>query len=195
MGFFDWSAPIMHRHGDRWTSQDVTTIVRWISPLPARDARVLDLGGASGGLATRIADATGATVTVLDPTSLLLERLPVRAGVTGVKGVAEHMPFEDTSFDAIVCTDAFHHFRDQEAAAREMHRVARPGASILVLDPDLTRTGRPIAWMERLFGEPAAFLTPDGITALFERNGIRGTAEYTSAPSYRFLGTVPAEEG
>ncbi len=38
---------------------------------------------------------------------------------------AEHLPFADSSFDAVACRVAAHHFADVLAALREMARVAR----------------------------------------------------------------------
>jgi SAM-dependent methyltransferase len=38
---------------------------------------------------------------------------------------AEHIPFDDGSFDVVACRIAPHHFADVRAAVREMARVAR----------------------------------------------------------------------
>jgi SAM-dependent methyltransferase len=38
---------------------------------------------------------------------------------------AEHLPFADSSFDAVACRVAAHHFTDVLAAVKEMARVAR----------------------------------------------------------------------
>jgi SAM-dependent methyltransferase len=45
---------------------------------------------------------------------------------------AEHLPFADASFDAVVCRTAAHHFEDPAAAVAEMARVAR--ARVLLVD-------------------------------------------------------------
>ena len=193
MGFFDWTAPLIARYGCRWSRADAETIVEWLGPLPAKGAAVLDVGGASGALASLVADRTGATVTVLDPTPALIARLPRRPDIVGVLGFAERMPLESDSIDALVCTDAFHHFRDQEGFAREAARVCRPGAKVLVLDLDAEAVPRLIVWAERLVREPAAFLTPEQTRELFKRHGVTGVCEHTRGASYRFLGTVGAD--
>ena len=53
---------------------------------------------------------------------------------------AEHLPFDDQRFDAVLSIGAFNYFSDPEGALREMARVARPGAPIVVSDeiPNLT---------------------------------------------------------
>lgn len=57
-----------------------------------------------------------------------------------ILGEAEAMPFHDHKFDAVLSIGGFNHFNDPEGALREMVRVAKPGASIVVADerPDLT---------------------------------------------------------
>lgn len=42
------------------------------------------------------------------------------------------MPFESEAFDAVVCFAAFPHFTDKVKALREMVRVAKPGASLII---------------------------------------------------------------
>jgi 2-polyprenyl-6-hydroxyphenyl methylase / 3-demethylubiquinone-9 3-methyltransferase len=50
-----------------------------------------------------------------------------------VQGNAYELPFEDESFDAIVCSDVFEHFHDLNKAVNEMYRVLKPNG-ILVYD-------------------------------------------------------------
>jgi ubiquinone/menaquinone biosynthesis C-methylase UbiE len=56
------------------------------------------------------------------------------------QGEAEELPLESRSFDAVLSIGAFNYFNDPEGALREMVRVARPGAPIVISDevPDLT---------------------------------------------------------
>ncbi len=53
---------------------------------------------------------------------------------------AEGLPLADRQFDAVLSIGAFNYFNDPEAALREMARVARPGAPIVISDemPNLT---------------------------------------------------------
>ena len=57
-----------------------------------------------------------------------------------ILGEAEALPFHDGQFDAVLSIGGFNHFNDPEQALREMARVARPGAQVVVSDelPDLT---------------------------------------------------------
>jgi ubiquinone/menaquinone biosynthesis C-methylase UbiE len=53
---------------------------------------------------------------------------------------AEDLPLEGHRFDAVLSIGAFNYFNDPEGALREMVRVARPGAPIVISDemPNLT---------------------------------------------------------
>ncbi len=53
---------------------------------------------------------------------------------------AEELPLESRRFDAVLSIGAFNYFNDPEGALREMVRVARPGAPIVISDemPNLT---------------------------------------------------------
>ncbi len=47
---------------------------------------------------------------------------------------AEALPFRDESFEAVFSVGGFNFFTDNQAALQEMIRVAKPGATILIVD-------------------------------------------------------------
>jgi ubiquinone/menaquinone biosynthesis C-methylase UbiE len=47
---------------------------------------------------------------------------------------AEHLPFADGCFDVVTCSHSFHHYPNQAATVREMHRVLRPGGRLMLVD-------------------------------------------------------------
>jgi ubiquinone/menaquinone biosynthesis C-methylase UbiE len=49
-------------------------------------------------------------------------------------GDSENIPFAAGTFDVVTCSNSFHHYPNQLAALREMHRVLRPGGRLLVVD-------------------------------------------------------------
>jgi demethylmenaquinone methyltransferase/2-methoxy-6-polyprenyl-1,4-benzoquinol methylase len=105
------------------------------------------------------------------------------------------MPFESRSFDALVVTDAFHHFRDQPGAVREFTRVVRPGGRVLVMELDPRGwVMRGIVLAEKLVGEPGAFFTPEEMCAFMAQQGMSGTCEPLRLASYRYIGTVRDSE-
>jgi SAM-dependent methyltransferase len=48
---------------------------------------------------------------------------------------AESLPFEDESFDAVICTEVLEHARDPSRALAEVRRVLRPGGRAFVTTP------------------------------------------------------------
>ncbi len=189
MGFFNWSAPFIDRFGQRWTADDIRDMASSLAPcLESEDARVLDVGGGSGGLAVRLADALHRDVIVLDPTPELLVRVPEHARIQGVLGTAEDMPFENATFDAVVITDAFHHFADQEAAIGEVCRVLRPRGGLVVHEFDPRGWMRLVVWGEKLLGEPGAFMTQDEMCRFMRDHGIEGTCTPRRGHEYQFVG-------
>jgi ubiquinone/menaquinone biosynthesis C-methylase UbiE len=104
-----------------------------------RGDRVLDV--ATGGGHTALAFAGIARrVIAYDLTEPMLQaaRGHVRgrgaANIEFVTGDATALPFGDESFDLVTCRTAAHHFPDVGAAVRQIHRVLRPGGSLLLQD-------------------------------------------------------------
>lgn len=191
MGFFNWAAPLFNRFADRWSPKNIDQIAGWLRPYVPEHGRLLDVGGGTGALGVKLHYALNCEVTVMDPTPEMLRYIPDTQPIHAVVGTAEAMPFERDSFDGIVVTDAFHHFRDQAGAVREFARVVKPGGCVLIveLDPDpwwmkIIVTG------EKLLGEPGAFFSGRDLCAFMAEHGIAGECAPLSGPSYRYLGVV-----
>ncbi len=101
---------------------------------------------------------------------------------------ADALPFADACFDAVLCCDCFHHFRDQDAAAREIARVVRPGGGVVIMDMEGVKN---LVRLERLLGEPGAFMTATAMESFMSVRGITGTATRQGTGSgYVFVGSV-----
>jgi ubiquinone/menaquinone biosynthesis C-methylase UbiE len=120
--------------------------------------RVLDIGCGTGQLATRIHKGLPAAAIVgCDFSAGMLERAAARAdAINWVRGDAGRLPFHDGSFDAVVSTEAFHWFPDQERALRELYRVLRPGGRLLLalVNPPTVLFSEVMHVGSRLVGEP-----------------------------------------
>ncbi|MFO0981773.1 MAG: class I SAM-dependent methyltransferase [Planctomycetota bacterium] len=95
--------------------------------------KILDIASATG-MSFRFLTAYGQTWGVdISPETI---RLCGKRGVKRlVQGDALHLPFRSSSFDAILALDALEHFADDRQALREIARVARPDALILITVP------------------------------------------------------------
>jgi SAM-dependent methyltransferase len=72
-----------------------------------------------------------------------LERVTADLDAHGVDVAADitALPFDDASFDAVLCSHVLEHVEDDRAAMAELARVLRPGGWLVVLVPiDLNRT-------------------------------------------------------
>lgn len=195
MAFFDWAAPLFHRFLDaRWTAEDIEILAGHLRPAVPAGGSLLDLGGGTGGLATRMAGALAARITIVDPAPQMLARVPAHPALTARLGAAEAVPFPDGVFDAVLVSDAFHHFRDLDRAVGEMVRVTRPGGTILILEIDPAGWRRLIVAFERLVGEPAHFFAPEALCAFMGARGVQGRSVAYNATSYLFIGRVKTRD-
>ncbi len=101
------------------------------------DERALDVGTGAGALAFALAPLVREVVGV-DRVPELLEHARERAAghpnVSFVEGDAEHLPFEDGSFDLACTLRTLHHVPRPELVLAELVRVTRPGGRLLVVD-------------------------------------------------------------
>lgn len=122
-----------------WADPDVTDgYIRWFGPVVDRAAeahlkvlpgaaRVLDLCCGQGTLTARLV-ATGHGVSGLDFSPDMLERAKTAApGADLTEGDAQDLPYEDATFDAVVCNFGVMHIPDQPKALAEVARVLKPG--------------------------------------------------------------------
>ena len=107
--------------------------------VPRAQGRVLELGIGMG-LNLGLYDAAKVeSVTGVDPAPELraiAEAAPrdPRLKVTVADGTAEALPFEDASFDTVVCTFGLCAIPDHTKALNEMTRVLRPGGQLILVD-------------------------------------------------------------
>jgi ubiquinone/menaquinone biosynthesis C-methylase UbiE len=106
-----------------------------------RRGRVLDVGTGSGRIAIRLAKLNDAlaiegidlSVSMLD----LAKKNAVREGIGNVQfsvGDAKRIPYDDHTFDLVICHQLLHQLRDPVDALREINRVAKDQGALLVRD-------------------------------------------------------------
>jgi demethylmenaquinone methyltransferase/2-methoxy-6-polyprenyl-1,4-benzoquinol methylase len=188
MSIFRWTAPLFKALGKRWSRDDFRTMAAWLRPHVPPGGVLADLGGGTGELGAGIAYELDARAVIVDTTRQMLQRVDPAPWVSARLASAEALPFPDAYFDALICSDALHHFRDQDSAMREIARVVRPNGAVVILDGFPKGSDRFWAWLERLLHEPAAFLTPEALEQLTAAHGIRGSATRRGRNTYVFMG-------
>jgi len=115
------------------------------------DLEILDVGCGGGLLAEEFA-RLGSSVTGVDPSMKSLDAArrhaeDVGLSITYEAGVAEELPFPDSSFDAVYCCDVLEHVEDLDRVVAEAARVLKPGGAYLF--DTINRTWR--SWLVIIF--------------------------------------------
>jgi SAM-dependent methyltransferase len=136
------------RHRAMWASGDYSSMVEtFLLPLGPRlveacgigpGMRVLDVAAGTGNASIPAAQA-GAEVTASDLTPELFDAGRRRAEAEGValewvEADAEHLPFEDESFDVVMSSIGAMFAPHHQDVANELVRVCRPGGTIGMLN-------------------------------------------------------------
>lgn len=131
------------------TARDYDSVVRFnidgarrlIASLPpGRHDRVLDVGCGTGFSSLAMVDRFApAEIHGVDPAAGMLDAFREKLGGIPGTAIALHqadvleMPVEDASFDAVICSMAFHWFPRKFDAMAAMARALRPGGHLAVL--------------------------------------------------------------
>jgi SAM-dependent methyltransferase len=134
--------------------------------------RVLNAGAGAGSLTASLL-ARGYRVTSVDMSEPFLERLRAVTARHGGEGSEvlwadlTALPFEDASFDGIVCGEVLEHIPDDVAALRELRRVLRPGGVLVATVP-----ANPwlYDWFDKWVGHLRRY-SPEGMAARLREAG------------------------
>ena len=99
---------------------------------PAPGMTVVDIGAGTGVFATAFSDWFGLSVLAVEPSAAMRAQVPARPGIQVLEGQASALPLPGQSADGAWMSLMIHHIPDLEAAAREIRRVLRPGAPVLI---------------------------------------------------------------
>ena len=106
-------------------------------------SHVLEVACGSGGPALFLARRSGCSITGVDLHEAGIAAANEHAARVGLGDRARflqadaraRLPFENESFDALTCIDAWNHLADRGPVLREWFRVLRSGAGLLFTDP------------------------------------------------------------
>lgn len=102
-----------------------------------RDKKVLDVGCGNGWVLAHYARC-GANVTGVDITEAGVELCRTRFRNENLKGDfvvanAEHLPFQDNTFDVVSCMGVVHHTSNPAKVVSELRRVLKPGGRLVFM--------------------------------------------------------------
>ncbi len=63
-------------------------------------------------------------------------------GAEFIVGDCENLPFEENSFDAIICCQSFHHYPNVQDFFNSVYRVLKPGGRLILRDMTMSAPGR-----------------------------------------------------
>jgi SAM-dependent methyltransferase len=138
---FDRGAAAYERGRATYPDAAVDAILAVTSAAPGRT--LLELGAGTGKL-TRLLTGSGARVIALEPVAGMRDVLAAAAPqAEPLDAIAEAIPLDDASVDAVIAAQAFHWF-DPGAATAEVARVLRPGGAVALI---WNRRDERVAWM------------------------------------------------
>ena len=125
-----------------WTTADEQDLfIEWLAVGP--DSSLLDVACGSGGTTLRIARLRGCDVLGIDIHAQAVATARTAAERMGLASHAsfqetdgaKRLPFQDGSFDALICVDAVNHLPNRPGVFAEWARVLRPGGRLVFTDP------------------------------------------------------------
>lgn len=118
---------------------------------PTQGMTLVDIGAGTGQFAAAFSDWFDLSVVAVEPSAAMRDQIAQTPVVQALEGNASALPLPDNSADAAWLSLVIHHIPHLGAAAREIRRVLRPGAPVLI------RQGFPDRY------EPAGPLKQDSI--------------------------------
>ena len=168
-------APFDHFHG---RGLEATEEVADVLAVATTD-HLLDVGSGIGGPARYIADRFGCRVTGIDLTAEfcdvarhLTQMLGLEDRVAFEQGDALAMPFADASFDGAYSMNVSMNIADKAGFYREIHRVLRPGAWLVLIEIAQGPNGNldyPTPWAQT--AESSFLVTPSETGEVLEASG------------------------
>jgi SAM-dependent methyltransferase len=200
MGSAGTQGPLWGAGAEDWAEiQEAWHLPLWRDALRAARAgpgvRLLDAGCGAGGAAAEAA-RLGCEVIGLDASAgmLAIARRRLSRAVL-VRGDLESLPFAGDAFDAVVAINSIVFARNMAGAARELSRVARPGARVVITgrggpeDSDLTAVSEAVAPFlpdEWKTAGPFALAAPGAVEGLLAAARLRPAERGRSLCVYRY---------
>ncbi len=176
-------------------------VARFIS---APDARILEIGSASGGLLMALRDLGFSDVLGLDPSPACVRAASQSYAIPGIVGTVFTAAERGDTYDFLILTGVMEHIRDLDRAIDQFRLLLRPGGRVFLEVPDASRyDARLDAPFQEFSVEHINFFSRASLTNLMQLRGFRaieagcvvrslhevtvpctyGVFEYVSAPA------------
>ena len=99
---------------------------------PSPGMTLVDIGAGTGQFAAAFSHWFGLRVLAVEPSDAMRAQIPRTPAIEVLEGDATTLPLPDESADAVWLSLVIHHIPDLGVAAREIRRVLRPGAPVLI---------------------------------------------------------------
>lgn len=150
----------------RKSLDEVKALARRVAEQVPPGSHVLEVAPGPGYFAIELAKLGGYRITGLDISRTFVEIARRNATEAGVEvdfrqGNAASMPFEDQSFEFLLCRAAFKNFSQPLRALQEMYRVLKPGGRALIIDlrKDVPKRSLSVAVEAMHLGRVNTFMT------------------------------------
>ena len=99
--------------------------------------KVLDVGCGTGTILSLLSKNQNASFSGVDLSEQMINiaKEKLNNSVELKIGDSEQLPWDNNTFDAIICTDSFHHYPEPEKVLNEVARVLQPNGHLIVGDP------------------------------------------------------------
>jgi ubiquinone/menaquinone biosynthesis C-methylase UbiE len=154
-GYDRW-ADVYETDGNPLTLLEAPQVERLLGDV--NNKTLLDVGCGTGRHALRYANA-GARVTAIDFSSGMLAKAREKAGAERIQflehDLAKPLPFDESSFDRVLCSLVIEHIADLELLFAEMYRVCDPAGTIVVtaMHPAMMMCGVQAGFRDPVSGE------------------------------------------
>lgn len=123
----------------RKSIEDYKALARRVAEELSPESRVLEIAPGPGYFAIELVKLGAYRITGIDISKTFVEIARRNAAEAGVEvdfqpGDAANMPFENETFDFLLCRAAFKNFAEPLRALNEMHRVLKGGGRGLIID-------------------------------------------------------------